>query len=155
MFIQPQKDNGLTCQTRFQVKSRKECSRTNSINYVSRIENRFGINEASCSQRKEEKCHQGNKKLFKARLLLPKKTCWFKGKANRIEGCSHSIPPMENEINPSPFLKMSILAVNAQASLDVKEINIIVLSTLSSSGIDISKFKPHSPFPLWHSAIVQ
>ncbi|KAN0001069.1 hypothetical protein ACTFIZ_002292 [Dictyostelium cf. discoideum] len=28
MFVQPQKDNGTTCQTRFQVKSRKECSRT-------------------------------------------------------------------------------------------------------------------------------
>ncbi|KAM9957113.1 hypothetical protein ACTFIR_003850 [Dictyostelium discoideum] len=54
MFIQPQKDNGLTCQTRFQVKSGKECSRTNSINYFSRIANRFGINEASycCSPRK-------------------------------------------------------------------------------------------------------
>ncbi|KAM9957063.1 hypothetical protein ACTFIR_003800 [Dictyostelium discoideum] len=33
MFIQPQKDNGLTCQTRFQVKSGKEGSRTNSIYY--------------------------------------------------------------------------------------------------------------------------
>ncbi|KAM9962835.1 hypothetical protein ACTFIR_005752 [Dictyostelium discoideum] len=32
--------------------------------------------------------HKGNKKLFKARLFLPKKTCWFKGEANRIEGCS-------------------------------------------------------------------
>ncbi|KAM9954848.1 hypothetical protein ACTFIW_000951 [Dictyostelium discoideum] len=54
MFIQPQKDNGLTCQTRFQVESGKECSRTNSINYVSRIANQFGINEASycCSPRK-------------------------------------------------------------------------------------------------------
>ncbi|KAM9954679.1 hypothetical protein ACTFIW_003279 [Dictyostelium discoideum] len=54
MFIQPQKDNGLTCQTRFQVKSGNEYSRTNSINYVSRIANRFGINEASycCSPRK-------------------------------------------------------------------------------------------------------
>ncbi|KAM9974289.1 hypothetical protein ACTFIR_012810 [Dictyostelium discoideum] len=38
MFIQPQKDNGFTCQTWFQY-------------------------------------HQGNKKLFKARLYLPKKTC--------------------------------------------------------------------------------
>ncbi|KAM9955105.1 hypothetical protein ACTFIW_008769 [Dictyostelium discoideum] len=43
MFIQTQKDNGLTCQTRFQVKSGKDCSRTNSINYFSRITNRFGI----------------------------------------------------------------------------------------------------------------
>ncbi|KAM9954748.1 hypothetical protein ACTFIW_003348 [Dictyostelium discoideum] len=34
MFIQPQKDNGLTCQIRIQIKSRKECSRTNSINYI-------------------------------------------------------------------------------------------------------------------------
>ncbi|KAM9974279.1 hypothetical protein ACTFIR_012800 [Dictyostelium discoideum] len=42
MFIQPQKDNGLTCQTRFQVKSGKECSRTNSINYFSRIGLRLG-----------------------------------------------------------------------------------------------------------------
>ncbi|KAM9954228.1 hypothetical protein ACTFIW_003769 [Dictyostelium discoideum] len=75
----------------FQTKSRKECSRTNPINYVSRIANRFGINEASCSQRKEEKCHKGNKKLFKARLLLPKKTCWFIRKANRTEGCSDPI----------------------------------------------------------------
>ncbi|KAM9975922.1 hypothetical protein ACTFIR_009763 [Dictyostelium discoideum] len=32
MFIQPQKDNGFTCQTRFQVKSSKWCSQTNSIN---------------------------------------------------------------------------------------------------------------------------
>ncbi|KAM9983309.1 hypothetical protein ACTFIZ_007627 [Dictyostelium cf. discoideum] len=38
---------GTTCQTRFQVKSRKECSRTNSINYISRIANRFAINETS------------------------------------------------------------------------------------------------------------
>ncbi|KAM9974256.1 hypothetical protein ACTFIR_012777 [Dictyostelium discoideum] len=34
MFIQPQKDNGLTCKTRFQVKSGKECSRTNSITFL-------------------------------------------------------------------------------------------------------------------------
>ncbi|KAM9952547.1 hypothetical protein ACTFIR_007601 [Dictyostelium discoideum] len=33
---------------------------------------------------------------------------------------------------------------NEGKPLDVKEINIIVLSTLSSSGIDISKFKSHS-----------
>ncbi|KAM9994450.1 hypothetical protein ACTFIZ_012917 [Dictyostelium cf. discoideum] len=69
MFVQPQKDNGTTCQTRFQVKSRKECSRTNSINYISRITNRFAINETSCSQTIEEKCYQRNKKLIKARLL--------------------------------------------------------------------------------------
>ncbi|KAM9994434.1 hypothetical protein ACTFIZ_012882 [Dictyostelium cf. discoideum] len=52
---------GPTCQTRLQVKSRKESSRTNSINYISRITNRFAINETSCSQRKEEKCYQRNK----------------------------------------------------------------------------------------------
>ncbi|KAM9997169.1 hypothetical protein ACTFIZ_007908 [Dictyostelium cf. discoideum] len=80
MFVQPQKDNGTTCQSRFQVKYIKECSRTDSINYISRITNRFSINETSCSQRKEEKCYQRNKKLFKARLLLPKKTCGLKGK---------------------------------------------------------------------------
>ncbi|KAM9997172.1 hypothetical protein ACTFIZ_007915 [Dictyostelium cf. discoideum] len=57
--------HGTTCQTRLQVKSIKECSRTNSINYISRITNRFAINETSCSQRKEEKCYQRNKKLFK------------------------------------------------------------------------------------------
>ncbi|KAM9954764.1 hypothetical protein ACTFIW_003364 [Dictyostelium discoideum] len=60
MFIQPQKENGFTCQTMFQVKYRKEFSQNNSINYFSQIANRFGINETSCSQRKEEKCHQGN-----------------------------------------------------------------------------------------------
>ncbi|KAM9967303.1 hypothetical protein ACTFIR_007543 [Dictyostelium discoideum] len=85
------KDNRLTCQTRFQVKSGKDCSRTNSINYVSRITNQFGINEAFCSKRKEEKCHQGNKKLLKTRLLLIEKDFWFKGKANRTERFSHPI----------------------------------------------------------------
>ncbi|KAM9972501.1 hypothetical protein ACTFIW_006044 [Dictyostelium discoideum] len=74
MFIPPQKDNGLTCQTRFQVKSGKECSRTNSINYVSRIANRFGINEASCSQRKEEKYCCSPRKLagLKGKLIALK-----------------------------------------------------------------------------------
>ncbi|KAM9954313.1 hypothetical protein ACTFIW_003854 [Dictyostelium discoideum] len=38
----------------------------------------------------------------------------------------------------------SVFIQNEGKPLDVKEINIIVLSTLSSSGIDISKFKSHS-----------
>ncbi|KAM9957079.1 hypothetical protein ACTFIR_003816 [Dictyostelium discoideum] len=38
----------------------------------------------------------------------------------------------------------SVFIQNERKPLDVKEINIIVLSTLSSSGIDISKFKSHS-----------
>ncbi|KAM9975714.1 hypothetical protein ACTFIW_003663 [Dictyostelium discoideum] len=38
----------------------------------------------------------------------------------------------------------SVFIQNEGKPLDVKEINIIVLSTLSSSGIDISKFKYHS-----------
>ncbi|KAM9970972.1 hypothetical protein ACTFIR_002837 [Dictyostelium discoideum] len=38
----------------------------------------------------------------------------------------------------------SVSIQNEGKPLDVKEINIIVLSTLSSSGIDISKFKSHS-----------
>ncbi|KAM9955007.1 hypothetical protein ACTFIW_000837 [Dictyostelium discoideum] len=38
----------------------------------------------------------------------------------------------------------SVLIQNERKRLDVKDINIIVLSTLSSSGIDISKFKSHS-----------
>ncbi|KAM9955154.1 hypothetical protein ACTFIW_008818 [Dictyostelium discoideum] len=37
----------------------------------------------------------------------------------------------------------SVLIQNERKPLDVNEINIIVLSTLSSSGIDISKFKSH------------
>ncbi|KAM9975574.1 hypothetical protein ACTFIW_005447 [Dictyostelium discoideum] len=38
----------------------------------------------------------------------------------------------------------SVFIQNEGKPLDVKEIKIIVLSTLSSSGIDISKFKSHS-----------
>ncbi|KAM9972434.1 hypothetical protein ACTFIW_002399, partial [Dictyostelium discoideum] len=38
----------------------------------------------------------------------------------------------------------SVFIQNEGKPLDVNEINIIVLSTLSSSGIDISKFKSHS-----------
>ncbi|KAM9954883.1 hypothetical protein ACTFIW_000986 [Dictyostelium discoideum] len=38
----------------------------------------------------------------------------------------------------------SVFIQNEGKPLDAKEINIIVLSTLSSSGIDISKFKSHS-----------
>ncbi|KAM9954853.1 hypothetical protein ACTFIW_000956 [Dictyostelium discoideum] len=38
----------------------------------------------------------------------------------------------------------SVFIQNEGKPLDVKEINIVVLSTLSSSGIDISKFKSHS-----------
>ncbi|KAM9975921.1 hypothetical protein ACTFIR_009762 [Dictyostelium discoideum] len=38
----------------------------------------------------------------------------------------------------------SVFIQNEGKPLDVKDINIIVLSTLSSSGIDISKFKSHS-----------
>ncbi|KAM9972539.1 hypothetical protein ACTFIR_011906 [Dictyostelium discoideum] len=38
----------------------------------------------------------------------------------------------------------SVFIQNEGKPLDIKEINIIVLSTLSSSGIDISKFKSHS-----------
>ncbi|KAM9962776.1 hypothetical protein ACTFIR_005693 [Dictyostelium discoideum] len=37
----------------------------------------------------------------------------------------------------------SVFIQNEGKPLDVKDINIIVLSTLSSSGIDISKFKSH------------
>ncbi|KAM9952523.1 hypothetical protein ACTFIR_007577 [Dictyostelium discoideum] len=87
MFIQPQKDNGLTCQTRFQVKSGKRCSRTNSINYVSRIANRFGINEASCSQRKEEKMQSSH-----SDFTLVKQTS---------STLSVSLSPMEIGINHS------------------------------------------------------
>ncbi|KAM9954240.1 hypothetical protein ACTFIW_003781 [Dictyostelium discoideum] len=42
---------------------------------------------------------------------------------------------------------------NEGKPLDVKEINIIVLSTLSSSGIDISKFKSHSTRPTMASLL--
>ncbi|KAM9951238.1 hypothetical protein ACTFIT_012344 [Dictyostelium discoideum] len=72
--------NGLTCQTRFQVKPRKECSRTNSINYVSRITNRFGINEASCSQRKEESVIKEIRNFLKLDCCSPRKLAGLKGK---------------------------------------------------------------------------
>ncbi|KAM9972489.1 hypothetical protein ACTFIW_000482 [Dictyostelium discoideum] len=39
------KEDGFTCQTMFQVKYRKDCSQTNSINYFSQIANRFVLNQ--------------------------------------------------------------------------------------------------------------
>ncbi|KAM9954710.1 hypothetical protein ACTFIW_003310 [Dictyostelium discoideum] len=47
----------------------------------------------------------------------------------------------------------SVFIQNEGKPLDVKEINIIVLSTLSSSGIDISKFKSHSTRSVEHRAV--
>ncbi|KAM9975621.1 hypothetical protein ACTFIW_005494 [Dictyostelium discoideum] len=48
----------------------------------------------------------------------------------------------------------SVFIQNEVKPLDVKEINIIVLSTLSSSGIDISKFKSHSTRPAMASLLL-
>ncbi|KAM9974213.1 hypothetical protein ACTFIR_003929 [Dictyostelium discoideum] len=215
MFIQPQKDNGLTCQTRFQVKSGKECSRTNTINYFSRVANRFGINEASycCSPRKlaglkgklialkdavipfrlytrqTNKFHSQCLTLangdWDQSLPIPQEvkseiSHWLKvlnqwnGKeislfpsydyVLRIRCRCHSqerkqdnqdlvIPVVNNSIEHvakssrntcAPHSGDSVFIQNEGKPLDVKDINIIVLSTLSSSGIDISKFKSHS-----------
>ncbi|KAM9974250.1 hypothetical protein ACTFIR_003966, partial [Dictyostelium discoideum] len=73
--------------------------------------------------KKEEKCHKGNKKLFKARLLLPKKACWFKGKANRIEGCGHPIQTLHSSNKQVP------------------------LSVSNSRQWRLGSIIPHSPFP--------
>ncbi|KAM9975516.1 hypothetical protein ACTFIW_012100 [Dictyostelium discoideum] len=48
----------------------------------------------------------------------------------------------------------SVFIQNEGKPLDVKEINIIVLSTLSSSGIDIGKFKSHSTRPAMASLLL-
>ncbi|KAN0022974.1 hypothetical protein ACTFIU_009057 [Dictyostelium citrinum] len=79
MSIQPRQDDETVSQTRFQVKSRKECPRTNSINHFSRVTNRFGINAVTCSERKEEECHR-DPKLLKARQCTPRKLAGLKGK---------------------------------------------------------------------------
>ncbi|KAK5583326.1 hypothetical protein RB653_004918 [Dictyostelium firmibasis] len=92
MFKQPQQNNESVSQTRIQVKSRKECSRANSINNVSRITNRFNINEVTCSKRKEEEYHQRYQELSKTRNLYSKKVSWFKRKTDCIERCSNTIP---------------------------------------------------------------
>ncbi|KAN0025790.1 hypothetical protein ACTFIU_000053 [Dictyostelium citrinum] len=79
MSIQLRQDDETVSQTRFQVKSRKECPRTNSINHFSRVTNRFGINAVTCSERKEEECHR-DPKLLKARQCTPRKLAGLKGK---------------------------------------------------------------------------
>ncbi|KAM9975626.1 hypothetical protein ACTFIW_005499 [Dictyostelium discoideum] len=57
----------------------------------------------------------------------------------------YSLPIFENAHSSlQKGLLSSIFIQNEDKPLDVKEINTIVLSTLSSSGIDISKFKYHS-----------
>ncbi|KAN0022949.1 hypothetical protein ACTFIU_009032 [Dictyostelium citrinum] len=76
MSIQLRQDDETVSQTRFQVKSRKEGPRTNSINHFSRVANRFSINAVTCSKRKEE-CHQRDPKLLKARQLYSSKTRRF------------------------------------------------------------------------------
>ncbi|KAN0025492.1 hypothetical protein ACTFIU_003753 [Dictyostelium citrinum] len=76
MSIQPRQDDETVSQTRFQVKYRKECPLTNSINHVSRVANRFGINAVTCSIRKEEECHQRDPKLLQDRQLYSSKTHW-------------------------------------------------------------------------------
>ncbi|KAM9975458.1 hypothetical protein ACTFIW_013339 [Dictyostelium discoideum] len=78
MFIQPQKDNRLTCQTWFQVKSGKGCSRTNSINYVSWIANDSVLMNLLVPKEKKKKCHQGNKKLLKLDRCSPRKLAGLK-----------------------------------------------------------------------------
>ncbi|KAM9994433.1 hypothetical protein ACTFIZ_012879 [Dictyostelium cf. discoideum] len=97
MFLQPQKDNGTTCQTWFKLNLEKSVLQpTQSITFL-------GLQIDSLSMKllvpKEEKCNQRNKKLFKARLLLPKKTCCFKRKANRSERCSHPIQTLTRRTN--------------------------------------------------------
>ncbi|KAN0025784.1 hypothetical protein ACTFIU_000047 [Dictyostelium citrinum] len=93
-------DNETVSQTRFQVKSRKECPRTNSINHVA---NRFGINAVTCSKRKEEECHQRDQKLLKARQLYSSKTSRFKRKADRSQRCSHPISIVHSKNKQVPL----------------------------------------------------
>ncbi|KAN0018534.1 hypothetical protein ACTFIU_011152 [Dictyostelium citrinum] len=73
-------DDGIVSQTLFQVKSRKECPRTNSINHFSRVANRFGINAVTFSKRKEEKCHQRDRNFLKLDSCTPRKLAALKGK---------------------------------------------------------------------------
>ncbi|KAM9975763.1 hypothetical protein ACTFIW_000039 [Dictyostelium discoideum] len=159
MFIQPQKDNGLTCQTRFQVKSRKECSRTNSIVYFSWIANRLGINEASSRSSDLVKwsfnglviTHDSikgpvinSKEQRKGVLSILELTSLDYTNSQECPVRHLSTYLRASKGRRKPHSGDSVFIQNEGKPLDVKEIKIIVLSTLSSSVIDISMFKSHS-----------
>ncbi|KAN0022987.1 hypothetical protein ACTFIU_009070 [Dictyostelium citrinum] len=103
MSIQPRQDDGTVSQTRFQVKSRKVFTRTNSINHFSRVANRFGINAVTRFKRKEEEFHQRDPKLLKAPQLFSSETRRFKRKADRTQRCSHPIPIVHSKNKQVPL----------------------------------------------------
>ncbi|KAM9972544.1 hypothetical protein ACTFIR_011911 [Dictyostelium discoideum] len=74
------------------------------------IANRFGINEASCSQRKEEKCHKGNKKLFKTRL------CRCHSQERKQDNQDLVIPVVNNSIEHVIKSSRNACAVNGVSS---------------------------------------
>ncbi|KAN0022975.1 hypothetical protein ACTFIU_009058 [Dictyostelium citrinum] len=102
MSFQPRQDDGTVSQTRFQVKSRKVFTRTNSINHFSRVANRFGINAVTRFKRKEE-FHQRDPKLLKAPQLFSSETRRFKRKADRTQRCSHPISIVHSKNKQVPL----------------------------------------------------